>query len=200
MNTLDLNDAKPETDGRKLRASNSRQKIVNGMLSLVQVGDLAPRAEKVAATATVGLRTVFRHFSDMEVLYREMIIEVQKKFIPEISIPFASGQWQQQLVEFMDRKAVVFEKIMPYRVAAKYHQHHSIFMKENLVKWHKIEKNILLKILPTNIVEDITLFNALLLSLSFDSWLQLRLDQGLTPKQAEEVKKKIITALLADFS
>ncbi len=198
MNTLNIH--KPEIDGRKLRASNSRKKIVNGMLSLVQVGDFAPSAEKVAAIANVGLRTVFRHFSDMEKLYREMIIEVQNRFMPEVAIPFKSKKWQQQLAEFMERKSVIYEKIMPYRVAAKFHKHHSSFMKEHLIKWHEIEKNILLKILPTKIAEDISLFNALLLSLSFDSWLQLRLDQGLTPKQAEEVKKKIITALLTDLS
>ncbi len=188
-----------KTDGRKLRASNSRQKIVDAMLSLVRVGDIAPSAESVASTADVGLRTVFRRFTEMEVLYREMIIEVQKIFAPEVFIPFETHQWQEQLQEFSDRKTAIYEKIMPYRVAAKYHKHHSEFMKENLIKWNDIERKLLAKIVPSKIKNDLTLFNALDLSLSFDSWLQLRLDQGLTPKQAAKTKKRMINALLGDF-
>ena len=200
MSTLELKEAKLETDGRKLRANNSRQKIVDAMLSLVWVGDIAPSAENVATTANVGLRTVFRRFTDMEVLYREMIIEVEKKISSEVFIPFSTDQWQQQLIEFMDRKADIYEKTMPYRVAANFHKHHSTFMKENLIKWNEFERKILVKIVPAKVVEDITLFNALELTLSFDSWLQLRLDQGLTPKQAADTRQKMVNALLTDFN
>ncbi len=198
MSIIELED-KPETDGRKIRASHSRQKIVDAMLSLVMEGDIAPSAESVAREANVGLRTVFRRFTEMEVLYREMIIEVQKKFIPQEFSPFSSPQWQQQLLELLDRKAVIFEKVMPYRVAAQFHKHHSSFIQDNLIKWHGIERKILIKILPSKIVKDVALFNALELTLSLDSWLQLRLEQGLTPKQAENTKKKMVNALLADF-
>jgi len=190
---------KTETDGRKIRANNSRQKIVDAMLSLVRDGDIAPSAENVASTANVGLRTVFRRFTEMEVLYREMIIEVQIKYIPPVLTPFSSHQWQQQLLELMDRKAMIYEKIMPYRVAAQFHKHHSSFIQNNLTKWHGIERKILAEILPNKIVKDVALFNALELTLSFDSWLQLRLEQGISPKQAIKTKKKMINALLADY-
>lgn len=42
------------------------------MLELVREGDISPSAELVAARADVGLRTVFRHFKDLDSLYREM--------------------------------------------------------------------------------------------------------------------------------
>jgi len=197
MNIESVN--KTETDGRKIRANNSRQKIVDAMLSLVRDGDIAPSAENVASTANVGLRTVFRRFTEMEVLYREMIIEVQKKYIPPVLPPFSSHQWQQQLLELMDRKAMIYEKIMPYRVAAQFHKHHSSFIQNNLIKWHGIERKILAEILPNKIVKDVALFNALELTLSLNSWLQLRLEQGISPKQAIKTKKKMINALLADF-
>ncbi len=198
MSNLELKE-NPETDGRKIRASNSRQKIVDAMLSLLMSGDIAPSAESVAREANVGLRTVFRRFTEMEVLYREMIIEVQKKYIPQEFSPFSSPQWQQQLLELLDRKAVIFEKVMPYRVAAQFHKHHSIFIQDNLIKWLEIERKILKQILPTKIVNNVALFNALELTLSLNSWLQLRLEQGLTPKQAVNTNKKMINALLADF-
>ncbi|PNB35794.1 TetR family transcriptional regulator, partial [Pseudomonas sp. FW305-130] len=36
------------------------------MLDLVGKGDIAPSAARVAETAGVGLRSVFRHFADMD--------------------------------------------------------------------------------------------------------------------------------------
>ena len=186
-------------DGRTLRANNSRQKIVDAMLSLVRSGDISPSAESVATTANVGLRTVFRRFSEMEILYREMIIEVQKIFSPEVFIPLESKKWPEQIEEFQNRKAVIYEKLMPYRVAAKFHLHHSAFMKENVTKWNEIERKLLMKILPAKLANNVVLFNALELALSFDSWLQLRLDQGLSPKQANNTKKKLINALISDY-
>ena len=121
----------PGVDGRILRANNSRQKIVDAMLALLRSGDISPSAENVASTATVGLRTVFRRFSEMEILYREMIIEVQKQFIHNVFIPFETRKWQEQLDEFLDRKSVIYEDLMPYRVAANFHLHQSDFFREN---------------------------------------------------------------------
>ncbi len=56
-------------DGRALRSERSRQLIVDAMLDLVEDGNLVPTAQQVAERAKVGIRTVFRHFSEMESLY-----------------------------------------------------------------------------------------------------------------------------------
>ena len=39
------------------------------MMNLIEGGDLMPSAARVAEEAGVGLRTVFRHFDDMDSLY-----------------------------------------------------------------------------------------------------------------------------------
>ena len=188
----------PELDGRKLRANNSRQKIVDAMLSLLRDGNISPSAESVAKTANVGLRTVFRRFSEMEILYREMIIEVQKNFIHRVFIPFETTKWQDQLGEFLERKASIYEELMPYRVAAKFHLHQSVFIKENIENWNNVERKLLINIVPAKIANNKSLISALELTLSFDSWLQLRLDQGLSVKQATNTRRKIFQALLID--
>ena len=56
-------------DGRALRSERSRQVIIDAMLELVGEGNLVPTAQQVAERAEVGIRTVFRHFSEMESLY-----------------------------------------------------------------------------------------------------------------------------------
>src|SRR5580700_11822201 len=61
-----------EADGRKHRSQKSQVRIVNAMLELVADGNLEPSADQIADIAKVGRRSVFRHFSDMDTLYREM--------------------------------------------------------------------------------------------------------------------------------
>ena len=59
-------------DGRRLRSERNKQKIVTAMMELVREGDYDPSVASIAERAGVGLRTVFRHFDDVDTLYREM--------------------------------------------------------------------------------------------------------------------------------
>ena len=59
-------------DGRQQRSERSRQQIIDAMRKLVEVGIYIPTAKQVADKAEVNIRTVFRHFSDMDKLYYEI--------------------------------------------------------------------------------------------------------------------------------
>ena len=61
-----------QRDGRRSRTIETRKRIVHAVTELVREGKVAPTAEEVSARADVGLRTVFRHFDDMDSLYREI--------------------------------------------------------------------------------------------------------------------------------
>ena len=61
--------ARASTDGRLLRSERSRQRIADALYELVGEGELTPSAQMVADRAGVGIRTVFRLFSDMDALY-----------------------------------------------------------------------------------------------------------------------------------
>lgn len=69
-------------DGRRKRSHSSRAKIVKALLDLVEGGTISPSAAEVAEAAGVGLRSVFRHFDDMESLYREMSDGIEAKVLP----------------------------------------------------------------------------------------------------------------------
>ena len=56
-------------DGRRLRSNRSRQLIIESMLELIKQGNLVPTAQQVADHANVGIRSVFRHFEDMESIF-----------------------------------------------------------------------------------------------------------------------------------
>ena len=67
----------PKSDGRINRSVVTRKKIVTALTALVYEGHLTPTAEQVAQRAEVGLRTVFRHFDDMDSLYREISLDLE---------------------------------------------------------------------------------------------------------------------------
>jgi AcrR family transcriptional regulator len=65
----ELNKSTSKPDGRRMRSDRSRQLIIESMLELIKQGNLVPTAQQVADHANVGIRSVFRHFEDMESIF-----------------------------------------------------------------------------------------------------------------------------------
>jgi AcrR family transcriptional regulator len=117
-----------ETDGRRRRGQDNRARIVSAMLEIIRAGDMSPSAEQVAARADVGLRTVFRHFKDMDSLYREMSVVIESELRSIVDAPFRSDHWKDRIIELVDRRAVAFEKIFPFKRASETFRHRSRFL------------------------------------------------------------------------
>ena len=66
------------SDGRVQRSVRSRRHILDAMVELVTEGELQPTGQQVADRAGVGLRTVFRHFEDMETLFAQLRERIEK--------------------------------------------------------------------------------------------------------------------------
>lgn len=183
-------------DGRTRRAADSRGRIVAAMLALVGEGIISPTAEDVAVRAEVGLRTVFRHFKDMESLYAEMMLELGKRF-EAMAGPFESDDWQGQLAELTERRLSTYEMLMPFKRAADAHRHESGALQANHAGTLAVMRSRLRGLLPAGIAADEALFEALDLALSFDAWQRLRSEQGLSDRAARGVVDALLRALLA---
>jgi len=186
----------PETDGRRLRSRDNRARIVEAMLELVHAGDPMPGAEQVAARAGVGLRTVFRHFKDMDSLYGEMALPIEAELRTVIAQPFKSEDWRERVVELIHRRAAAYEKVGPYRRASDINRHRSPFLQAEQVRFVAIARDLLKAQLPPELARDKARFEALDLILSFEAWSRLRRDQGLTPRRAAEVLEQMTRRLL----
>ena len=185
-----------ETDGRKHRSQKSQMLIVNAMLELVAQGNLAPSAEQIADIAKVGRRSVFRHFSDMDTLYREMNESIAATMESLVRRPFETADWYGQILELVDRRAAGFEKMKPFLLAGQLHRHRSPFLKAAHAGFVERLRNILLGILPKDIARNASLVEALDMLLSFESWNWLRADQGLSIAKSKHVLKQTIQSLL----
>jgi AcrR family transcriptional regulator len=187
-------------DGRVKRTKDSRHKIVSAFLSLLRQGNISPSAEDIAKEASVGLRTVFRRFSEMELLYREVATEVQTSFAPEVAQPWVSSNWQEQLEEMLERKAGIYERMMPYSIAGKYLREHSDYLTEFNHRWIGIEHDIIASILPFTQNEEPGLFNALEVSFSNEAWLLYRTNHKLSAEQTYQAMRVILTSILHAYT
>lgn len=186
----------PVVDGRRQRSARSRALIVDAMFALVKGGNMSPSAVDVAEAAGVSLRSVFRHFEDMDSLYREMSERIALDVMPEVLKPYAAAGWRGRLDELVTRRAGVFERIFPFRVSGDLRRFQSPFLMEDHRRIMALERGGLQAVLPPDIVADARLFAAIEVVAGFQSWRRLRQDQGLSAEEAEAVVRFTIERLV----
>jgi AcrR family transcriptional regulator len=183
-----------QTDGRRQRADVSRRRIAEAMLELARAGNIAPSADQVAERAGVGRRTVFRLFDDMDGVYSEMHAIMSARLMPVFAKPLKGATWRERLDEIIERRARLFEDMLPVRIAADAHRHRSPFLQKGHRRLTRMQRDTLKAVLPANI--DAEKLEALDLAMSVEAWRRLRLEQGLSPKASVAVLKKLAKALL----
>lgn len=168
------------------------------MLELVREGRIAPTAEEVASRASVGLRTVFRRFKDMESLYAEMSVAISEKVAPIIDEAPGHDDWWENFAQLLERRLRVYEIIMPYRIAADALRFQSNVLRSRHRQIVRDERERLLAALPAFLLADRTRIEGLEAVLSFDMWNQLRNDQKLSVSAAGEVVYRLVNLLLPE--
>ncbi|WP_168074123.1 TetR/AcrR family transcriptional regulator [Caulobacter sp. SSI4214] len=186
----------PAADGRRRRSQDSRARIVQAMLDLVREGDVSPSAELVAARADVGLRTVFRHFSDLDSLYREMSAVISSELMALVETPFKGATPRERVLELVERRGWAYEKIAAFKRASEVHRHQSPALVADSERMVRVSRDILRGQLPPELAKDKVRFEAIDLMLSFEAWSRLRREQALSPKRATEVLRLVISGLL----
>lgn len=195
--TDEIQPGKIQPDGRRARGHESRRRIVEAMLALIGSGTISPSAEEVAARAEVGLRTVFRHFDDMDRLYREISANIAAELWPIATAPLPEGDWRVRLGELIDRRARVFEKMIPYKIAADVHRHRSDFLQVEHEELSRFQRDTLRAALGPRLCRNVLRLETIDLLMSFDAWRRMRLDQKLTVAQCKKLLTAALEALLA---
>jgi AcrR family transcriptional regulator len=150
----------------------------------------------VAEKAGVGRRTVFRLFSDMEGVFQEIHAIMVSRLQPMFLAPFVSRSWRERLDEIVERRARMYEEMLPVKSAADAHRYRSNFLQTEHRKLTRLQRNTMLAILPTSVASQADLVESLDLTLSFEAWRRLRQEQGLSAKRATGVLKTMLRALL----
>ncbi len=186
--------AKP--DGRRQRSERSRKKILQAMWDLMVEGDMAPSAAAIAERAGVGLRSVFRHFEDMDTINRELILLAETEVLPLFLKPFTSTDWKEQLLEIGDRNAPIWEKIRVPHTAGAIRRFKSDILMDDYKRSRMKELASVKAILPKDIPDYKNLLLALDNALSFSTWLRLREERELSLDRTKEVTRYMVQALI----
>ena len=183
-------------DGRRRRGQDNRARIVAAMLEMIRDGEVTPSAEQVAERAQVGLRTVFRHFKDMDSLYSEMSEVIGREVRAISEQPFRSAEPRGRVLELVARRGEAFEKIAPFKRASEVLRHRSRFLDADNDRLVVALRSILEHVAPPPVVADRERLETLDLLLSWESWARLRREQGLSPAQARKVLESAIGRVL----
>lgn len=183
-------------DGRRRRGQDNRARIVAAMLEMIRDGEVTPSAEQVAERAQVGLRTVFRHFKDMDSLYSEMSEVIGREVRAISEQPFRSAEPRGRVLELVARRGEAFEKIAPFKRASEVLRHRSRFLDADNDRLVVALRSILEHVAPPPVVADRERLETLDLLLSWESWARLRREQGLSPAQARKVLESAVGRVL----
>jgi len=184
-------------DGRRERGRSSHKRIVEAMMELVVAGDLSPSAARVAEEAGIGLRTVFRHFDDMDALYAEITATITERVAPIVMAPYPDQPWRANIRELLRRRVRLFETTLPFRLAANIKRYQSPFLMAQYSRVVMFERELILCLLPGHVRADRIGVEALCATLSFHTWRTLRHDQSLSAEDAGAVMGQMVEAVLA---
>lgn len=183
-------------DGRLQRSERSREAIVQAMLELIGEGILQPTAQQVATRADVGVRTVFRHFSDMDSLFvalnERVTARVEDLFVEGVQ----TGPVGARSEGLLDLRLRFFESVAPFMRSSALQRPRSVFLQEQHDRNQRALRQDLKRWLP-ELQDDPELAAALELALSFESFDRLRRDQNLSARRTRGVLARTLSALLA---
>jgi len=186
-------------DGRVQRGARSRRAIVDGLFDLVGEGVVEPTAHQVATRAGVGLRSVFRHFSDMESLFAAMDERLLAEAAPILLGAEPRGSLVRRARDLVLKRIELFELVAPYKRAANRKRAASPFIESRHRATVRQFRSDLLRWLPELSRSPESLVDALDLVLSLESWDTLRSDRGLSRPRAHAAVERAVLALVAEL-
>ena len=188
------------TDRRRHRSVTTRRKIADALLALLGEGVVQPTAEQVAARADVGLRTVFRHFEDMETLFRELIPAIDALILPVVQRKLTASTWTARLAESIGVLAPHYERLAIFYLATQSYRRRSPYLDAQARRYAALQRDMLRAIVPVSVQTDRPCFDALALVLSMDAWVHLRREQGLSEADAAAAMRRAAAALVGASS
>jgi AcrR family transcriptional regulator len=185
-------------DGRVLRGERNRQAVVDAFLSLVQEGAVAPTAQAVAERAGVSARSVFHHFQDMESLLASAAEAHVRQFLPMMEPLASDGPFAARRDAFVAQRAKLAEKVLPVFRAAMRAEPVSEVVGGRMAWATARLRSELVKVFALELADaDRDVLEALDALCGIETWVRLRIRQGLSIAAASRVLSTAITALLA---
>lgn len=169
-------------DGRVMRSERSRQHILDALLALVEEGNLVPTAQQVSQRAGVGLRTVFRHYDDMETLATQMDQHIGDTYSRLFEGGDRDGSLAERILHAAQRHDKAYEKAKQVILSTQAQMWQSKTMQKNWTRKRRGLRRDLEDWLPEVKTLPASRQAAAEAAMSFETWYHLRYDQRLSHK------------------
>ncbi len=185
-----------KVDGRRLRSDRSRQVIVEAMLQLINEGNLVPTAQQIADHAKVGIRSVFRHFEDMESIFATADQIWREGFIGKSSSVDPSLSMAQRLEWAVKELQRLYEDNSNIMKSTATRRWRSAFLKQNYAKYQRTMRNDIERALPEIAQLPAARQEAIFGIMSFEYWDRLRDHQALSADDSAELLIDLLKSLV----
>jgi AcrR family transcriptional regulator len=191
---------KPKPDGRRLRSVRSRELIIEAMLNLVAEGILVPTAQQVAERADVGIRSVFRHFADMESIFEAANELTRESHYGLFVGSDRGGTLAERIRHAAEQHANAYESIKNVLLSVQARRWQSQVLQKNYAASQRRLRKDLDKWLPELASLTLTAREAVDAIASFETWHRLREHQGLSKNASVEVVVHMLELLVPQDS
>lgn len=184
-------------DGRRQRGERTRQAIIEAALSLQEEGVLVPTAQQISDRAGVLIRSFFRHFEDMETLFKAADDQLRDSYEALFIGGDRDGFLQERVNRAVERRSAAFEKLKNIFLGTKAQLWRYEMLRKNYARNQRgLRKDLEawlpeLKGLPEVECESVHAIA------SFEMWNRLRSEQGLSVKASISVVQSTLIRLLS---
>jgi len=190
-----------EVDGRRARGARNRDAVVTAILELLREGNPDPGAHEIAERSGVSVRSVFRHFDDLESLYEAAVEQMVERSRDLYQPPPAKGSTEARVRALVEQRAALYEDITPTRLAAERLRGRSAAIAQNLARAQVFLRDQAEAYLADDLAgvaaaDRRAVLDGLDAALSWPSWHQLRADQGLSATRASAATRRLVLGLL----
>lgn len=179
--------AAQQSDGRSDRGLRTHERIVLALFELIREGNLRPRGEEIAEKAGVAVRTLFRHFDDMEGLFGTAQAFMSEQFGVDIGAPKFEGSLEERALAYAKTQGAIYEEnrnyLLFYLSRAKTEGEANAIRSANT-------QSLRLRLwsaLPEVAAADPVLRHSVEALYSFQMWDQMRFQQGLSADMCYQV-------------
>ncbi len=183
-------------DGRRKRSERSCEAIISATLALMDEGVLVPTAQQVSDRAGIGIRSVFRHYEDMESLFAAADESIRSSYEMLFIGGDRTGTIQQRLEKSIKHRSKAYDSVSNLILGTKA----QLWRYEALRKNYARNQRGLRKDLESWLPEIQSLPKAKREAIdsvtSFDTWNRLRETQGLSKSASVEIVVSLLSSLV----
>lgn len=104
-----------DVDGRHLRRSRNREKVIDAVLELWAEGLELPEVDAIAERSGVSMRSIYRYFEDQDGLIEATIAKARRTYEPLADIPgLGEGSLAERIDHLVDARLRLFAAIRPF--------------------------------------------------------------------------------------